>query len=318
MSTRSDRDFLQVQLIEMQKFSEMVGDHPLMSIATKSRIRQLEKELAELPTDVKEARAVLFFSGDPVQGSIGIDANFVGLVLKPFQFMVMAAYADRWHGSVGLRGRRKGEDQSRLLLTGLPRGSFGLELSAATDGDPVAENRLADTLAGITRLVDAAARSDEDFAGQINESAPRVIQNLRDFLGEVARGNAGLRLESGDFRCSMNPGEAKEAFNRVSATTTTEEEIEYSGIFGGALLNDWRFNFATDGGLTIAGRIDDSLSEKEVISWGSQLLNQPCVASLTRSTVRFRKGEDRTTYTLKGLREVERPHSILYPEIAIE
>lgn len=177
----------------------------------------------------------------------------------------MAAYADKWHGSVGRRGPRMGEEQSRLLLTGLPRGSFGLELSAATGGDPIAENQLANTLAGITRLVGAAARSDEDFAGQINEAAPRVIQNLREFLEVVAKGNAGLRMESGDSRCSMNPGEAKEAYNRVSATTTTPEDVEVSGIFGGVLLKDWKFNFATND-FFIANE-----SKKPNIAWLNQV-----------------------------------------------
>jgi hypothetical protein len=67
--------------------------------------------------------------GRPVYGSMGIDASFAGRMLEPFQSMVMADYADRWHGVLGSRGRRPGEAQAKLLLTGLPRGSFGLELA---------------------------------------------------------------------------------------------------------------------------------------------------------------------------------------------
>src|SRR5439155_27231612 len=111
-----------------------------------------------------------------------------------------------------------GEAQSRLLLTGLPRGSFGLELTRADNAELFEEGQLADALAHVTKLVEASARSDEDFAAELNETAPRVVQNLRELLEVIAKGKAGLRLESGDFRCRMNPIESSEAFNRVAAT----------------------------------------------------------------------------------------------------
>ena len=216
MTTRAQREFLRVQLLETQRLKEMVSDHPLMSISFAEREQELKEKIAALPPGNKEARTILFFSGEPVQGSMGIDASFAGRVLQPFQSMVMADYGDRWHGMVGSRGRRPGEAQSRLLLTGLPRGSFGLELTRVDNDELFEEGQLADTLAHVTRLVEAAGRSDEDFAAQLDETAPRVIKNLREFLEVIAKGKAGLRLESGDFRCSLNPVEANEAFNRVS------------------------------------------------------------------------------------------------------
>ena len=223
MTTRTQRNFLKVQLIETQRLKQMVGDHPLMSVSFAEREQELMEKIAALPLGNKEARTVLFFSGDPVQGSVGIDASFAGRVLEPFQSMVMADYADRWHGVVGSRGRRSGEADSRLLLTALPRGSFGLELTRADNDELFEEDQLADTLAHVTKLVESSARSDEDFAAELDETAPRVIQNLRQFLEVVAKGKAGLRLESGDYRCSMNAVEADEAFNRVAGTITNDE-----------------------------------------------------------------------------------------------
>ena len=125
MSTRSQREFLKVQLLETKRLLELVGDHPVMSVAYAEREAELEEQIAALPLGSREARTVLLFSGEPVQGSQGIDASFAGRVLEPFQSMVMADYADRWHGTVGSRGRRIGEGELRLLLTALPRGSFG-------------------------------------------------------------------------------------------------------------------------------------------------------------------------------------------------
>ena len=301
MTTRAQREFLKVQLLETQRLMEMVGDHPLMSVSFAEREQELREKIAALPLGNKEARTILFFSGEPVQGSMGIDASFAGRVLEPFQSMVMADYADRWHGVVGSRGRRPGEAQSRLLLTGLPRGSFGLELARADNDELFEEGQLADTLAHVTRLVEAAGRSDEDFAAELDQTAPRVIQNLREFLEVIAKGKAGLRLESGDYRCSMNPIEANEAFNRVAATITRPEDVEISGVFKGVLLESWKFDFVTEENHSVGGKIDENLTEEQVVALNRQFFNERCVASLLKTTVLFKNGRVRTTHTLKGL-----------------
>ena len=301
MTTRAQRDFLKVQLLDTQRLRESVAGHPLMSVAFDHRERELQEKIAALPLGNKEARTVLFFSGEPVRGSLGIDASFAGRVLEPFQSMVMADYADRWHGTVGSRGRRHGEAESRLLLTGLPRGSVGLELTRAENDDLFEEGQLADTLSHVTRLVTAAARSDEDFAAELDETAPRVIQNLREFMEVIAKGKAGLRLESGDFRCTMNPAEAHEAFNRVAATITKPEDIEVSGVFKGVLLESWKFDFVTDEHYSIGGRIDDKLTEEQVVALNRTFFNEHCVAALLKTTVLFKNGRVRTTYVLKNL-----------------
>lgn len=305
MTTRAQREFLKVQLLETQRLKKLVGDHPLMSVSFAEREQELKEKIASLPLGSKEARTILFFSGDPVQGSMGIEASFAGRVLEPFQSMVMADYADRWHGGVGSRGRRHGEAQSRLLLTGLPRGSFGLELTRAESDELFEEGQLADTLAHVTKLLESAGRSDEDFAAQLEETAPRVIQNLREFLEVVAKGKAGLRLESGDFRCAMNPAEAGEAFNRVAGTFTNEESVQISGVFKGVLLESWRFDFVTEDNHSVGGKIDESLTEDQVIAMNRQFFNEPCLASLLKTTVLFKNGRVRTTHTLKGLQPLD-------------
>ena len=302
MSTRTEREHLVVQLLETRRLKELAGDHPLMSVAFTEREQELREEIEKLPLGGKEARTILFFSGAPVQGSQGIDAGFAGRVLDPFQNMVKADYADRWHGVLGSRGRRIGETESRLLLTGLPRGSFGLELSRADNDQLFGEGQLADTLAHVTRLVDAAARSDEDFAAELDETATRVIQNLRGFLEAVAKGRAGLRLESGDLRCEMTPAKAMEAFNRVADTITREEEIEVSGVLKGVLLEQWKYDFVTIEGHVAGGRIDESLTEEQVIGLNKRFFNEPCTALLLRTTVLFKNGRARRTYTLRNLR----------------
>lgn len=301
MTTRTQRESLRAQLLDTQRMRELAGDHPLMSLAFREREDELRQSIDALPLGNKEARTVLFFSGEPVQGSLGIDASFTSRVLEPFQNMVMADFADRCHGVVGTRGRRAGEVDSRLLLTALPRGSFGLELTRAESDDLFEEDQLADTLAHVAKLVDSAASGDEDFAAELNETAPRVIRNLRSFLEVISKAKAGLRLETGDYRCTMDPIRAGEAYERVAATVTDTREIQVPGVFKGMLLESWRFDFLTGDGHKISGKIDDELAPDRAAELNREFFNLPAIATLDKTTVLFKNGRERTTHTLKNL-----------------
>jgi hypothetical protein len=129
MSHYSKRSFLHNQLQEIENLQSLAGDHPVMAPSLEARRRSVEQELKSLPAIVKEPRTVLFFSGNPVVGSQGIDASFASDVINPFLEMVKTEYSMARHGAVGSRGPRRGEAEAKLLLSGLPRGSFGLELS---------------------------------------------------------------------------------------------------------------------------------------------------------------------------------------------
>ena len=57
---------------------ELVEGHPLMSICFAEREQEIKEKIAALPLVNKEERTALYFSGEPVQGSTGIDASFAG------------------------------------------------------------------------------------------------------------------------------------------------------------------------------------------------------------------------------------------------
>jgi len=307
VSTRTHRDFLRTQLLEVQRLKALAGDHPIMSVSYRERETEIRGQIETLPLGQKEAKVVLFFSGEPVQGSQGIDALFAGKVLEPFQTMVRTQYADRWRGMLGSRGRIAGESQSRLLLTALPRGSFGLELTRSDDDELFAEDQLADTLADVARLIDASAKSDEDFAATLDGAPPRVVQNLKGFLEIVSKGKAGLQLESGDLRFILSPAQALEAFSRVSSTITVEAEVSLTGVCKGILLESWKFDFVPDDAEPISGRLDDDLTEDEATVLTKQYFNEHCRAALTKTTISFKNGRTRSTYRLKSLSSLSAP-----------
>jgi hypothetical protein len=99
----------------------------------------------------------------------------------------------------------------------------------------------------------------------------------------------------------MNPIQANEAFSRVAATITTPEDVKISGVLEGVLLGDWKFNFINDEGHRVSDKIDDNLTGEQVIALNRQFFNEHCEASLLKTTVLFKNGCIRTTYTLQGL-----------------
>jgi hypothetical protein len=300
MSLHSKREFLSAQLGASKQMLEEAGEDPIMSLNLSQRIEELKSEIGLIPMSGKEARATLLFFGDPVQGSMGIDLKFSNEVLSSFQNIVMTDYADRWHGTVGLRGRRAGENESRLLLAALPRGSFGMELVQSERADLTSHENLAVTLSRVTCLLEAAAKGDEEFAQQLAETDSRVIRNVSHFLKTISDSKAGLKLESGSSRCTIYPDSARAAYERVSSTQADEEELQVSGFFQGVLLNDWRFNFLSDSNQVIKGKLDESLSKDDAVAFG-ELLDKRCEAFLTKRTISFRTGKITPRFTLTGL-----------------
>ena len=64
MTTRAQRDFLKVRLLDTQRLRGVASKHPLMSVALAEREHELQEKIAALPLGNKEARTVLLFSGE--------------------------------------------------------------------------------------------------------------------------------------------------------------------------------------------------------------------------------------------------------------
>jgi hypothetical protein len=98
----------------------------------------------------------------------------------------------------------------------------------------------------------------------------------------------------------MDPLEANEAFNRVDATMTKEEQVKMPGVLKGILLESWRFDFLNDENHPIGGKIDESVTKDHAIAL-MEFFNKRCAASLVKTITIFRNGRVRTSYKLKGL-----------------
>lgn len=301
MTNREHRRFLKRQIAESERLKELAGNHPLMAPLLSQRENELREQLAKTRPGGREPRTVLFFTGAPVFGSRGIDAQFASTVLVPFLEMVKSEYSAEKHGAVGERGPRKGEDEARLLLTGLPRGSFGLELSQPESEDLFAGEQLSEVLVRLTELLSAAGKSDEEFVHALENVSPRVYGRLPEFFRALRDHDANIRMQTGDLEFELNQEGVSEAVDRVSSMQTVESEIEVAGFFRGATLDTWKFDFRRDDGETISGRLTDDLDEDHVAGM-LVLTNRPCVARLKETKITTQGGAVRTRYELLDLK----------------
>lgn len=303
MISRRNREYITVQLLQTQRMLEVVGGHPVLSFSLKQKEKRLLEELDKIPVDQKDRKVVLMFNGNPVKGSLGIDASFIGKVTIPFQNMVTAEFAHRVGTKVGKRGQLNKQNESRLFLTALPRGSFGIELSKLESSDLFEDNDMSDSLSHITKLVESSAKSDEDFAAELEWSTPRTIQGLKEFFKVIADDQAGVSIESGGIRCELTPIEVKGGYERVSGTTTSENQRTVEGKLKGILLESWKFDFIDNEGKTITGKIDENLSEDQVTVFNTIYFNKPCKAVLKEGKVLFKNGSERISYILTNISE---------------
>jgi hypothetical protein len=303
--SRSTKNFLRAQLIEMDRLAESAGDDPLMGHAIAMRRESLARELENAPVEPPKPRAVLFFAGPPVFGSRGIDAKFATDALGPFLEMVKTQYSAQKHGGVGSRGPRKGDSEARLLLTGLPRGSFGLELSQPQPEDFIAAEELSKALVRLTDVIASAGDNDERFAVSLDEVSPRVLPRLKEFLGVIASANANLGMESGELKVELAPERVSRALERVSAAKTEEIINDVPGVFRGATLDSWRFDFRLMDGTTLSGRLADEVEEEQAKAMIALTMRE-CAATLRITSITTSDGTTRRRNELMDLRPIER------------
>lgn len=238
-----------------------VFEKPLLQskiAAREGELRELERDPVISPPDTE-----LLFGGRAVSGSLGIDAKFASQILEAYQDMVSNHYGARLHPGMRGAGRRPGEQESRLFLTALPRGSFGLRLTQPQPEDFLIAQHVGEAMEELTSLVESAAAGDAAFAQGVERFHPRVLIPLGRFLDTLTNREASVTIRSGRRETSLRPEQVRAARTRVAATDTVAEEITLLGVFRGVLLESWKFDFVPDGQQAISGALADSVSDEE-------------------------------------------------------
>ena len=292
----------QAELAGLRAILQRMPDDPLAKPLMASRVRSLQAELDQLEeTPPAKPEAELLFAGKPVLGSAGIDAKFAARVLDSFQDMVSNHHAASRHGAVGSRGPRASEGESRLFLSALPRGSFGLLLTQPQVEDFVTAAQVMQAMEQITALVEASASGDAAFSETVGNFHPRVLAPLEKFLSALETQEASVKLRTGTRQVALKPEQLQAAHARVAAASPEEERVTLRGVCRGVLLESWRFDFVSEGAAPITGALSDAVSEDQAKAILA-LVDQPGEADFKVTRIRTRSGLGRPAYELLSLK----------------
>ena len=302
MSTLRELDERRAELTGLRQLFETASDEVFEKPLLRSKIAARAAELSGLERDpiTPIPEAELLFGGRAVNGSLGIDAKFASAVLESYQDMVSNHHGGRLHPSMGGTGRRPGEQESRLFLTALPRGSFGLRLSQPQPHDFIAAQQVSEAMEELTSLVESAAAGDAAFAQGVERFHPRVLVPLRSFLDTLVNRETTVTIRSGQRETALGSEQVKAARNRAFATKTENETVALLGVFRGVLPDSWKFDFIPAAQPLISGALAEAVTEAEAEAMVPHY-GQRCRATLSMTRYRTLGRLSRPTYELLKL-----------------
>lgn len=295
----------QAELAGLEHLFSLTPDGIAKSLL-KSRLDRLKVALKTLDENppLTPPETEIFFADGPVIGSAGIDAVFAGNVLTNFQSLVKKQFAAKFCGVLRRMGRITGEADSRLFLTALPQGSFGLQLSQPHIEDWVIAGQLTDTMEDVAELVGASATDDKTFVEAIADFNGRVLGALVDFLKVLNNAGSDCRIVSGRRQIALKKEQVAEAYQRAISADTKTETIYPIGIFRGAILGG-RFEFLTQENSLISGRLGEEVTDGQAIEWDKNFAGAKCQAEIRLTTISIRTGQKSSANELLNLKAIQ-------------
>ena len=297
-----ERERILYEIASMQKLYDMVQGDSIMELPFRQKIDELRSELNAAEEVKGEARATIYFFGGPVIGSLGIDAEFVSDSILPFQQMVSARVSSMFR-KVAKKGRIRRIDRSKLYLTSLPRGSFGIELRKLENLDLFDGNEVVDSINSVVDLISATKDRDALQEKSIQASG-RELSALKKFFSVLKKSNAGLAVETDVLNTRFSQQEVIDANYIISEVIIDTDEIQIMGRFTGVFLESRTFEFLTNTDQKITGNIHPDIDDAELDNYVQKFLDVDCIGTFEKITRNQIEGEGKPQYRLLALDEL--------------
>jgi hypothetical protein len=249
MLKKLKHDALAADLVAVESMlaSRTEEEDPIGYFQYSTRRAELEQQLFALGERAdRHAELGVFFGGGPVQGSRGINADFAGKALDELQALITKRYSEvEIGGHLKLRGRLPFVDRSKMLVTGVVRGSIGFVLEESGDTAEMVNTPLHEV---VDEVADILARVGSDDEAIFDEAAAaldqRVLVSLKQFFVLLDEQEATLRIVNGKRDFLLDRRAVTLARNRVQEIQIEEHGDELIGtIF--LLPASRRFEFVT-------------------------------------------------------------------------
>lgn len=300
MGNHSKKEWLQWQLTETQNLLQLSKDSELMSMSLSYRIEDIKEQLKELDkVETKEAKISFLFAGNAVLGSKGIKSSFANKTMASALglIQIQSIYNSYGEEAIGRRGKLSKNNMGEMYLTGLPRGSFGFELSLMNNQNLFAEDEVSQSIIEVMDIIQAAATNPKKYEEIIETHPSRMLGHLKDLFKELSSEQSILKMESGSKYVELSITDNQIAYDRVNSTISEEQETKVFGIFKGAFVDSGKFEFQDEDGNIKHGKVCDDIDEDRIVDFNKDFTNQQCIMIITERIVRF-SCKERISYEL--------------------
>ena len=266
MMVKLDRDQVAAELAALNSLIESLPPNDYLGrLGLEARRDEIRQEFEQLASrEDRRAKVALYFGGEPVIGSVGVQAGFGTKAVGSFQDLLSRVWGASEGGQLLSMGPIKDRVASQLHITNLVHGSFGFLLEELDhDGEPMFETPLSKAADQVAEYIASFAGENEaTFSAVIDNLNPRVFLSLRDFFGYIHKANATFRLVEGSWDEKFDHQAVERAWNRAEASNVDEERVQLKGKLLGVIPVRRRFEFEPDGqAVIIEGKVDEKFGQ---------------------------------------------------------
>lgn len=271
-----EREQLAAQLAAVNAMLQTLppNDH-LGRIGFEARRDELLQQIQALgEVDERRAKVALFFGGNPVVGSVGIETTFGTSVMWSFQDMMTKVWSSFDEAQPLMQmGPIRDKQASQLHITSVVHGSFGFLLEELDDqSEPLFRTPLSEAADRVTNYIISFADDNENaFTETVEALNPRVFNSIREFFGHMHGGNATFRIVEGEVDKQFDHHAIEIAWKRAEGMKVDEQQVRIEGQLLGVIPVGRRFELQpAGGGPVVRGKISESFGETYVQNMSNQ------------------------------------------------
>ncbi|EPD2403694.1 hypothetical protein ACUQHA_003455 [Acinetobacter baumannii] len=303
MNTNCYNDLLSQRATVREQLSRLPSNAWMTKLSLEARLSGIQETINELEatTLVEPAKVVVTFSGNPVDGSSGIWADFASKAMQSFTDAV-SALAAGLNTAVQAMGKIPNKDNNRLYITSTALGSFGFVLEEKMPQqtelglEQDSETDVKKALDQITSVFQSAMTSDEVLSETLNEINDRALEKVRAFIKILNDSDALCSIKLDDKKITFrDKDDLTQSLDRLKPDNILVNHQEIDGTFIGYLPIDRIGEFQKkESHEIIKIKVSKDLADSDVIN---QHLNALSKISLTVTTV----GKSKPKYTLEKI-----------------
>lgn len=206
-------------------------DDPIGFYQFSARKAEIEDAINKMENELsRHAEIGIFFGGQPVQGSRGINADFADKALDEIQGLISTRFSGIEIGPPKQRGPVILGNRAQMIVTSVMRGSFGFVLEEAGQNEENDNTPLRDVVEEVSNILSRVGAADETiFEEAASELDERFLIQLRHFFQYLDEQAATMRIVSGHREFLLDRNAITLARTRIQGMEISEDILDISG-----------------------------------------------------------------------------------------